>query len=772
MVVKKKGSSLIFVVIIFMFVTIISSSMLSMVSSNYKARVSESNRIKNLYGADSGINTAYVIITKTFEAATQYGYLKVNELYNMYENENIDINTNRGKYVTLINDIDELESDIKNLQNQIKDVDENKDTLKFKQQISEKRKLIEEDKEFIELIKKEEFKRAFKEYINTNLKNFTEDGSYIQYIKENYSDTYMAQNISIGYDNNQKIESEILEQEIDRIKYEKEISKSNGHKYDIKLQYYDKEKPYNIKLISTFYDRTNKKEDNENGFSNVKNKRQLQASYIMNVPNFDDIYFEKVSEDIYENSFFNDKGITVGRDFIINNVSNLTVDGDIFVVGVKPSTMNINNKYNGGISLKDSKNVKFNGDVVTRSTFNIQDNSSVEIKNNLYASNIYAGAINKDGSIISNSNLNVYNNVVLDNDLTLNGYNTQIKINNFYGINDKNINSEYSDQSKNSSSIIINNYDDDSKITINNEAYIMGTAYINTENKYQTGESVAVKGNYKAYSVEDPDKANQQFEEDDPLRVLKGSLKEKVDHFVKYWSKEENKEGLLSEVIKLPSEVHSVGATVSEGNINNSTNYDSEIIKTKKAEYAARVYKLDNVEINEENKDDYYSYYNNEDIINIEQIINLSNLDGYNIESEANKDYKALFDNSKKIMEIKSGNNDEIEITDKKIKITAKDGELNAVIVTNGDIIIDDNITINGNIITTDNLNIEGSNVKIKEDKNVKDKVIESKSDLFKEIFGVMTSEEITQNEATQNILNSQYNIDDFVKINRWKILK
>lgn len=772
MVVKKKGSSLIFVVIIFMFVTIISSSMLSMVSSNYKARVSESNRIKNLYGADSGINTAYVIITKTFEAATQYGYLKVNELYNMYENENIDINTNRGKYVTLINDIDELESDIKNLQNQIKDVDENKDTLKFKQQISEKRKLIEEDKEFIELIKKEEFKRAFKEYINTNLKNFTEDGSYIQYIKENYSDTYMAQNISIGYDNNQKIESEILEQEIDRIKYEKEISKSNGHKYDIKLQYYDKEKPYKIKLISTFYDRTNKKEDNENGFSNVKNKRQLQASYIMNVPNFDDIYFEKVSEDIYENSFFNDKGITVGRDFLINNVSNLTVDGDIFVVGVKPSTMNINNKYNGGISLKDSKNVKFNGDVVTRSTFNIQDNSSVEIKNNLYASNIYAGAINKDGSIISNSNLNVYNNVVLDNDLTLNGYNTQIKINNFYGINDKNINSEYSDQSKNSSSIIINNYDDDSKITINNEAYIMGTAYINTENKYQTGESVAVKGNYKAYSVEDPDKANQQFEEDDPLRVLKGSLKEKVDHFVKYWSKEENKEGLLSEVIKLPSEVHSVGATVSEGNVNNSTNYDSEIIKTKKAEYAARVYKLDNVEINEENKDDYYSYYNNEDIINIEQIINLSNLDGYNIESEANKDYKALFDNSKKIMEIKSGNNDEIEITDKKIKITAKDGELNAVIVTNGDIIIDDNITINGNIITTDNLNIEGSNVKIKEDKNVKDKVIESKSDLFKEIFGVMTSEEITQNEATQNILNSQYNIDDFVKINRWKILK
>lgn len=780
MAIKKKGSSLIFVVIIFMFVTIVSSSMLSMVSSNYKARVSESNRIKNLYGADSGINTAYVIITKTFDAATQYGCLKVNELSNASINENSDENdTNIGKYITLMKDINELEDDIEELQKDIKKADENTNVSELRQHITEKRKLIEEDKEFMELIKKEEFKRAFKEYINTNLKNFTEKGDYTQYIKENNSNSYNVQSISVGYEDNQKIESDISEQEVDRIKYTKEISKSNGHEYDIKLEYYDKEKPYNIKLTSTFYDKNNQKEDNENSTSSEKNKRQLQASYIMNVPNYDDIYFEEVSEDIYENSLLKDKGLIVGQDMTVDNVYNLTVDGDIFVAGVKPSTMNINNKYNGGISLKDSKNVEFNGDIVTRSTFNIQDNSSVEIKNNLCASNIYAGSIDKDNSVISNSNLEVSNNVVLDNDLTLNGYNTRININNFYGINDKNINFGDSNQSKNSSSIIVNNYDDYSKITINNEAYIMGTAYINTENKYQTGESVAVKGNYEAYSKKDPDKPEQEFEYDNPLTVLKGELIDKINHFAKYWSKEENKEDLLSKVIEFgkPDKVHSVGATVSEGDGVKSATYDESkdrvVIDAKKAEYAARVYKLENVEISEENRKYYLDDYNKGNIVNIDDIINLSNLDGYNIENEANKDYKALLDNSKKTMEIKSGNEDEIEITEDKIIVTAKNGELNSVIVTNGDIIINGNITINGNIITTGNLEIKGGNeIKINKNDDVVNNVKSENLDLFKEIFGVMTSEEISKNENIQNILSSQYNIDDFLKINRWKIIK
>ena len=45
---KRKGSSLIFVVIIFMFVLTVSVSMLSMVTNNFKARAIESKRVENI----------------------------------------------------------------------------------------------------------------------------------------------------------------------------------------------------------------------------------------------------------------------------------------------------------------------------------------------------------------------------------------------------------------------------------------------------------------------------------------------------------------------------------------------------------------------------------------------------------------------------------------------------------------------------------------------------------------------------------------------------
>ena len=60
-----------------MFVFTVSTAMLSMVASNYKARVAESKRVENLYASDSGLDVAYNIIGKTFDAATKYANLKV-----------------------------------------------------------------------------------------------------------------------------------------------------------------------------------------------------------------------------------------------------------------------------------------------------------------------------------------------------------------------------------------------------------------------------------------------------------------------------------------------------------------------------------------------------------------------------------------------------------------------------------------------------------------------------------------------------------------------
>jgi len=62
---KKRGAALIVVIIVFMFVFTVSMAMLSMVASNYKARVAESKRVENLYASDSGLDVAYNIIGKT-----------------------------------------------------------------------------------------------------------------------------------------------------------------------------------------------------------------------------------------------------------------------------------------------------------------------------------------------------------------------------------------------------------------------------------------------------------------------------------------------------------------------------------------------------------------------------------------------------------------------------------------------------------------------------------------------------------------------------------
>lgn len=95
------------------------------------------------------------------------------------------------------------------------------------------------------------------------------------------------------------------------------------------------------------------------------------------------------------------------------------------------------------------------------------------------------------------------------NDLGINSLSSTITMNNYYGINGETTDSNNggkNNASKRSSCIIINNYNTiRSALNISNDAYIAGVAYINTgdENsdngEYETGESIAVRGNYKAY---------------------------------------------------------------------------------------------------------------------------------------------------------------------------------------------------------------------------------------------------------------------------------
>jgi len=157
---KKKGVALIIVIIIFMFVCSVSIAMLSMVAGNYTARVSESKRIENLYSSESGIDMAYNIVGKTIGAGIKYGYYQVSELRRK-ENEG----PYQPYYNKLDNDINELEKDINDYEATRKSAQDDNTKRSIDEQIVRCKNGIETDKTTMNDLFKEEFKRAFKIYI-------------------------------------------------------------------------------------------------------------------------------------------------------------------------------------------------------------------------------------------------------------------------------------------------------------------------------------------------------------------------------------------------------------------------------------------------------------------------------------------------------------------------------------------------------------------------------------------------------------------------------
>ena len=126
----------------------------------------------------------------------------------------------------------------------------------------------------------------------------------------------------------------------------------------------------------------------------------------------------------------------------------------------------------------------------------------------LYAENIFVGKGNNIKNIknsLAGDKLSAY----LANDLVIDSEDAIVTMGNFYGFNDvntidKNNLDMMNEMARGSSSIIINSMEwpkDNAKIDIRTSAYIMGAAYINTSTPYQTGESVALKGNYEAYTA-------------------------------------------------------------------------------------------------------------------------------------------------------------------------------------------------------------------------------------------------------------------------------
>lgn len=266
------------------------------------------------------------------------------------------------------------------------------------------------------------------------------------------------------------------------------ITSKKGN-FDIEVKEYD-ENTNVIKIQSNF---------NKDGVS-----KKIIAKYHISIPEYNQPYYiESVVKEVPK------------YDFITRSI---TTDGNlIFLKG--------NSEINGSVVVnKDilfnseyKKNIKFNGIVVS--------NNFISDKNS------------------SNTNVEIMKLYTKD-DLELNGSKTNINITDgYFGISD----GSHSSTPDNSSSIVINSMDLglNSFVTISKKLYVFGTSYIDTLEKYQTGESISVKGNYKAYSkplsTGDYSKENVEFKYYNPLILVdrfkngeKLNIIHKNEYFVDY----------------------------------------------------------------------------------------------------------------------------------------------------------------------------------------------------------------------------------------------
>ena len=562
-----------------------------------------------------------------------------------------------------------------------------------------------------------------------------------------------------------------------------------------------------IKVTSEF-------ETNQDAQRIGTNLRTVQSIYDLRIPNYKEIKFETL-DNVQLEELFDIPKITVGKNMDVQ--SNFRIDGDIFVQGEDAMNNNdsattneqrkkerLYDKYLGGITLgtNSGRTIEFNGEIATRGTFNIKNNANVILDNNLYAKNLYIGDTNSDPkkNVIKNSTLKAEkSSIVLDNDFTFKGWGTKVSIKDFYGINDKN-NPEYDKtniigdklKQRTSSSIIVNDFDQSSSINITNSAYLMGVGHVNTVSGYQTGESVAVKGNYEAYAVAKND--GDKIIYDNPLYVLdENDVFKKSSHFYEYWKdkitdKETGKITLPQNNPAENSSQHPKSGTYSIGAIVNSNaqkvlnqNYTNDMLRfinSKREEYADKVYKLKS-----DNSVSSINLYNSlgdgaDEVKNLDILNNLyknkGNIDKvYDIDDQKGNDkfYKAICScDSGKTIVITNNDNKEYDGNSKYevFKVDDKTNIINAIVVTNSDVIIYGNVQLNGSIITSGNLIIKGSNkVNLKYDKFVVDQVQKENANLFNAMF--KNSEEDEEKNKNPEI---EANSNEFVKVGLWKIVK
>ena len=495
------------------------TSMIALVTTDYKHRINDSKRVQNQYQADSGLDVVYNVIAKNCDAAI------------VYANAKARLSIPTGTFT--------------NTSEQIYNVANT------------------------------EFKESFLEFLGTtnhpnvitqnsypvNQYNITSDELIYGILNSRYPKLKMA--ADGGGERNSN--------EAEHMKLTNDLSGDYRYSWNnIDRQLVAGKQEAKIEIVSYTCNTTTKKITIEvkstfNSINNASdgavNKKVISTKFIIEAPNYEQPVITS-SAPVKTNSYAIEKAIVADGNLKITG-GTTNVHGDIWIKGVQEGTLNPTNiaydKYRAGIFVNGGATfnvfqstardgTQIGGNVYTSSTYNLVNNATSNITGNLYSFNTYIGP-SAIGETSTNNSL-IASDVITNNDLTLNSDNSSMTINNYYGINDiSTVNNgiRSSIAARDSSSIIVNNSTIGHRITINGVAYVAGVSYVNTDSSYATGESVSIKGNYKAYTDKLPnDNRKMLFENYSPLYMVAKienetalhdmTPQEKADYFVHYYN--------------------------------------------------------------------------------------------------------------------------------------------------------------------------------------------------------------------------------------------
>ncbi|CAH2214668.1 pilus assembly PilX N-terminal domain-containing protein [Tepidibacter aestuarii] len=268
-----------------------------------------------------------------------------------------------------------------------------------------------------------------------------------------------------------------------------------------------------------------------------KIEKKVESKFLIDIPEYDISYSNKKIETLKENALWT-KALLSDKDIIVEG-KNVKVKGNIYAYG---DEINSNIKSKGIIVGYDGNlgSLNVDGRIVTGAYLQTgEDKSTIEVINN---GEVFCNSLSIPNGNIG-SNINIKGDVNTYDDIELNGKDANIKIDgSYYGFNDGRNESTVHDKS---SGIVINNNDigtDKSRITITGlgkgksydknykGTFIAGTSYIKLDNDeyYQTGESVSVKGNYKAYS--------QVYYDEDIYNEIKDMYENENNEYYEHYS--------------------------------------------------------------------------------------------------------------------------------------------------------------------------------------------------------------------------------------------